>query len=33
MTEDQVENPRLKDSRRIQHDGVRPNYGPRRKAL
>jgi len=31
-TGDQVENPRLKDSRRIQHDGVRPNYGPRRKA-
>ena len=32
ITGDQVENPRAQDSRRIQHDGVRPNYGPRRKA-
>ena len=32
VTEDQVENPKLKDARRIQHDGVRPNYGSKRKA-
>ena len=29
---DQVKNPKAKDSGRIQHDGPRPNYGPRRKA-
>jgi hypothetical protein len=29
---EQVQNPKAKDSRRIQHDGPRPNYGPRRKA-
>jgi site-specific DNA-methyltransferase (adenine-specific) len=32
VAEDQVQNPRLRDARRIQHDGVRPNYGPKRKA-
>jgi len=32
VAEEQVQNPRLRDARRIQHDGVRPNYGPRRKA-
>jgi site-specific DNA-methyltransferase (adenine-specific)/site-specific DNA-methyltransferase (cytosine-N4-specific) len=32
VAEDQVQNPKLRDARRIQHDGVRPNYGPRRKA-
>ena len=31
-TENQVENPNLRDGRRIQHDGVRPNYGSKRKA-
>jgi DNA modification methylase len=32
VPEDQLENPKHKDGRRIQHDGVRPNYGSKRKA-
>jgi len=32
VAEDQVQNPKLKDGRRIQHDGVRPNYGSKRRA-
>jgi len=32
VPQEQVENPRLRDSRRIQHHGVAPYYGSRREA-
>ena len=32
VAEDQVDNHKGRDARRIQHDGVRPNYGSKRRA-